>query len=204
VDGSFWEKLFVRYIMVGMTQERYNAIFLYLRTGRAVVDLETGNVKFPFSRNQKMTRKTDKHGYLVANMQFPDGTYKPVKLHQIVAVAGGMNPVGMTIDHVNGNKLDNRLCNLRVVSSTENIKLAWHEQHLMPVENRARNETSGRTKLKNVDVAHIKYLLQNGASVVKLAKEYGVAHSRISDIKNGKTWCDIQAEPYFGQISLFA
>lgn len=189
--------------MVGMSQERFDVILEYLRTGRVLVDLETGNIKLPFSHNSKDMKKPNKQGYLTVSMQFPDGTHKPVRIHQIVAVAGGLNPVGMTIDHINGNKLDNRFANLRVVTSAENTRLAWHEQHLASVENRARNENSGKTNLKNTDVAHIKWMLQNGASVVKLAKEYGVSHSRISEIKSGKTWVEIQAEPHFGQIPLF-
>ena len=190
--------------MVGMSQERFDAILDYLRTGRILVDLDTGSVKFPFSRNSKENKKPDKHGYLVISMQFPDGKYKPVKVHQIVAVAGGLNPVGMTIDHINGNKLDNRIANLRVVTCAENARLAWHEQHLASKENRARNENSGKTNFKNSDVAHIKWMLNNGASVVKIAKAYGVAHSRISEIKSGKTWVEIQPEPHFEEIALFA
>lgn len=188
--------------MVGMSQERFDVILEYLRKKRVLVDLEAGSVDFPLSRNSNKGKHIDR-GYLVASMQFPDGTYKPVKIHQIVAVAGGLNPVGMTIDHINGNKLDNRFANLRVVTGAENTRLAWHEQHLATKENRARNENSGKTNLKNTDVAHIKWMLQNGASVVKLAKEYGVSHSRISEIKSGKTWVEIKPEPHFGQIPLF-
>lgn len=189
--------------MVGMSLERYNVILEYLRTGRVLVDLATGNVKLPFSRNLKGERKTNKQGYLTVSLEFSDGTYKPVRVHQIVAVAGGLYPVGMTIDHINGVKTDNRLENLRVVTAAENSRLAWHEQHLSSVENRARNERSGKTHLKNVDVAHIKWMLNNGASVVKIAKAYGMAHSRISEIKSGKTWVEIQPEPHFEEITLF-
>ena len=190
--------------MVGMKLERYNVILDYLRTGRILVDLDTGSVKFPFSRNSKDTRKSKTNGYFTASLKFPDGTYKPVGIHQIVAVAGGLNPVGMTIDHINGNKLDNRLANLRVVTGAENARLAWHEQHLATKENRARNENSGKTNFKNIDVAHIKWMLNNGASVVKIAKAYGVAHSRISEIKSGKTWVEIEPKPHFEEITLFA
>lgn len=190
--------------MLGMSQERYDAIIDYLRTGKVVVNLETGSIEFPFARNSKGTKKPGKQGYLTVSMRFADGTLKPVKVHQIVAVAGGLNPVGMTIDHINGNKLDNRFANLRVVTNAENSWLAWHEQHLATKENRARNENSGKTNLKNVDVAHIKWMLNNGVGVMKIAKAYGVAHSRISEIKSGKTWVEIKAEPHFGQISLFA
>ena len=190
--------------MSGMSLERYNVILEYLRTGRVVVDLMTGNIKFPKLHNPTQKRKTDKRGgYLTAGMVFPNGKCKPVKVHQIVAVAGGLYPVGKTIDHINGIKTDNRFCNLRVLTSIENIKVAWHEQFLNTKQNRARNENSGKTHLKNVDVEHIKWMLQNGASVVELARQYGVAHSRISEIKQGRTWGNISAKAHFGQIELF-
>lgn len=43
---------------------------------------------------------------------------KPVYLHQIIFQ--GVVPPGMQIDHINRNKRDNRLCNLRVITRGEN------------------------------------------------------------------------------------
>ena len=177
-----------------MTQERYNVIRSYLDTGRVVANTETGAVFFPYSRNSKANRKTDHAGYLIASMEFPDGSFKPVKVHQIIAVAGGLNPVGKTIDHINGNKLDNRLSNLRVLTGSENSKAAWHEQGLSSIENRARNENSGKTNFSNKLVALIKYCLMCGGKVTHIAKILGCAHSRISEIKSGKTWKEIELD----------
>lgn len=177
-----------------MTQERYDVIRSYLDTGRCIANTETGAVFFPYSRNSKSTRKTDHEGYLTTSMEFPDGSFKPVKVHQIIAVAGGLNPVGQTIDHINGDHMDNRLSNLRVLTGSENSKAAWHEQGLSTKENRARNEDSGKTNFSNRLVALIKYCLLCGGKVTRIAKILGCAHSRISEIKSGKTWKEIELD----------
>ena len=177
-----------------MTRERYNVIRSYLDTGRVVANTETGAVFFPYSRNSKSARKTDHAGYLITSMEFPDGSFKPVKVHQIIAVAGGLDPVGKTIDHINGNKQDNRLINLRVLTGSENTLAAWHEQGLSSKENRARNENSGKTNFSNRLVTLIKYCLMCGGKVTHIAKILGCAHSRISEIKSGKTWKEIELD----------
>ena len=46
-----------------------------------------------------------------------DGKLIIVKMHQAVL---GKPPKGFEIDHINGNKLDNRKCNLRVVTHQQN------------------------------------------------------------------------------------
>lgn len=57
----------------------------------------------------------DMHGYLVA---FFNG--KIYKVHRLIwAIVHGEFPKGQ-IDHINGNRSDNRLCNLRVVTQQQN------------------------------------------------------------------------------------
>lgn len=177
--------------MAGMTQDRYDTIKRYLLCNRILVDKETGKITFPRSRNSKDETYINKYGYNVVSMEFSDGVYRPVGVHQIVAVAGGLNPVGNTIDHINGNKQDNRFCNLRVLTGSQNTKASWHEQGLATIENRARNENSGKTNFSNRLVALIKYCLSIGGSVMKISEIVGCSHSRISEIKSGKTWKEI-------------
>jgi hypothetical protein len=55
-------------------------------------------------------------GY-VARGYHEDGKLIIVKMHQAVL---GKPPKGFEIDHINGNKLDNRKCNLRVVTHQQN------------------------------------------------------------------------------------
>ena len=177
--------------MAGMSQERYSVIKRYIDEKRVICDLKMGTIEFPKSRNSKEIPYISKSGYARTTMLFDDGKYRPVGVHQIIAIAGGLNPVGKVIDHINGNKLDNRLCNLRILTGSENTLAAWHEQGLATKENRARNESSGKTNFSNRLVAMIKYCLAMGGSVTQIAMIVGCSHSRISDIKSGKTWKEI-------------
>lgn len=56
-------------------------------------------------------------GYAVRKPRKSDGAgEKQIRMHRVIAGT----PVGMTTDHINGDKLDNRKSNLRMATSAEN------------------------------------------------------------------------------------
>ena len=55
-------------------------------------------------------------GYIRRNFVDTQGRRRYELLHRLIVGA----PAGAVVDHVNGNTLDNRRCNLRVCSQTEN------------------------------------------------------------------------------------
>lgn len=58
----------------------------------------------------------DHYGYAVRN--FPRSLCKTrdIRMHRVILNA----PDGMTVDHINGNRLDNRRCNLRLATDAQN------------------------------------------------------------------------------------
>lgn len=60
--------------------------------------------------------------YSVRNSQRVDGKQMTILMHRVI-----MNPSDdMEIDHINGNGLDNRRCNLRVVTPRQNSQNRQH------------------------------------------------------------------------------
>jgi hypothetical protein len=54
--------------------------------------------------------------------------------------------------------------------------------------NKAKGEDHSNSKLNKIKVAEIKLRIALGEGIRKLGREFGVNHSVISDIKNGKAW----------------
>lgn len=109
---------------------------------------------------------------------FSNKKAKTVDVHRLVAEAFiGPRPKGMETMHINGIRYDNRLSNLRYGTNKENH-----------ISNYTYGATSGGGKLSIKDVLNIRQRLKNGEYGTTLAREYGVNHSAIYNVKLGKTF----------------
>lgn len=147
-----------------MKQVTYDHIVKNLQS--LEIDLEKGKVL------NRRACSSQRGGYLYCMVD-----YKNLYIHQIIAVAGGLNPVGNTVNHIDGNKLNNSFSNLEVMSLSDNVKESYRQ---------GLQETSRQTKLTDSQVIEIKTLLSKGNHLQKeIAEIYGVSKSTISQIKTG-------------------
>jgi hypothetical protein len=86
----------------------------------------TGQVR----RGEKVLKATNTTGYWVIRV-CNEGVASSLYVHRLIALAFIPNPENKEmIDHINRNKLDNRIENLRWVSRSENIINTTRREHL--------------------------------------------------------------------------
>ena len=132
-----------------------------IKSGDWIPSLDTGEV---YSNTKKGFLKTtvNHNGYLVIG--------KTTVSHIIWVAANGPVPYGMQIDHINGNKQDNRLCNLHLVTASENQVL-----------------TRGVLTFSQAQEIRKRYA-EGGITQRELAREYRVKPDTIRRIVNNKTY----------------
>lgn len=94
------------------------------------------------------------HGYYRLSLK-SNTKRKPITIHQLVAIAFlGHTPNGnkMVVDHINSNKVDNRLENLQIITQRENVfKDIKNKTSKYPGVSwdKSRNKWTSRFTLKN-------------------------------------------------------
>lgn len=127
---------------------------------------------------KQMPKKT---GYMCVNL-YKHSHMRTFLVHRIVASAFIANPDGKPeVNHINGNKHDNRVENLEWVSESENIRHSFVSLGKRPA--------SPNKKLTDNQVRQIRAM--SGAQK-DIAKQFGVSRSAIQLIKSGKTYKEIQ------------
>lgn len=88
------------------------------------------------------------------------------------------------INHKDGNKLNNHLDNMELVSIDENNRHALKNKlRIMP-----KGENNGRAKLTEKQVIEIKGLLNGGVKIVDITKRFNISQGVVSNIKAGRIW----------------
>ena len=135
------------------------------RTYRATFGLVTTKIRV-------LRPSEEKNGYRSIHLN-PGNVRKSI--HSVVAEAFyGPRPPGHDILHLNGNRADNRLENLRYGTRSENHRDCYNY-----------GSRQGPGKLYREQVFEIRKLLAQGVMQKEIAAKYGVNPSAIRDIKSG-------------------
>jgi len=73
---------------------------------------------FPCQHSWHVVGSDTKWLYAVCSFNSPACVPRVVSLHRLILSA----PRGLSVDHINGNTLDNRRCNLRFATNAENLR----------------------------------------------------------------------------------
>lgn len=131
-----------------------------IRSGEWIPSLDTGKI-YSTVKKGNLKEVLNSSGYLTVS-RFPVS-------HVIWIAANGPVPLGFQLDHINGNKKDNRLCNLRLVTAAENQLLT-------------------NAKLTFAQAEEIRRKYAEGCGVVQLSREYCCHCSVISRIIHNQSY----------------
>lgn len=143
--------------------------------------------------------KNTKTGRVLCLRRTHDGYYgvglfkqcvgKYFKVHRLVALAFIPNPDNLyAVDHINGNKFDNRVENLRWLSLADNNRV-YRKEQLTEEEKERRNDIN-RKKIICIETGEIY------KSITEAAKKFNVTNQSISACAHGrvKTSCGLHFE----------
>lgn len=151
------------------------------------VSPSTGNVYA--RRDGRPITATDSSGYINVHFRGPGGANLNEKAHRLVyeVVHGEITDPALEINHVNGDKKDNRIVNLELVTSSENQRHAFAIGLQLPL----RGTAHPRAKLSEDQAAEIYLLRDSERSANSVARDYGVTAGAVLHIWRDKTWTHV-------------
>lgn len=144
---------------------------MYKNTGYVIS--EEGQV---YSKAGDLMSFQIKNGYAYYEL-YIDGCVKRISGHSIIAECYlGERPMGMVINHKDGNKLNNRVSNLEYITPAENTKHA-HDTGLI-------KKGAGRPRLKPETISSIKEYRSKGYSKKEISVILNISEASVSKVKD--------------------
>lgn len=169
-----------------MTKDEF--IAWEISTGNIVVDTENGLV---YSTRTGGGRKAEEPillkgcetptGYLVVSLREKEDK-RQCRIHRIVWIAAhGIPPAGMTVDHIDNNKKNNRLDNLQLMTAVGNSMKA-HSDGIVGHKSKITEEQSNEI---------VTLYQEHAIPIRKLAEVYGISKSRVHQLIHRDDWTRI-------------
>lgn len=135
-------------------------------------------------RRKCILKPHPKNGYLAVNL-FKDGVCKHQYIHRLIAEAFIPNPNNLPeVNHIDGDKTNNRVGNLEWCSRRKNLEHAWSIGH------KCVGESHGCARLTEDDVRTIR-AMRGKASGLELARQFGIAQCTVSAIQLRRIWKEV-------------
>lgn len=135
--------------------------------------------------NKFLSFQYDKNGYVKVQMRSTDGKSHRYSVHRLVME--NFKPVDgmefLQVNHIDGDKTNNRLENLEWTTCQENIQHA--------IDHNLRATINGSAKLTPEQVIEIYRRANNGETNVTLGKEFGIHPDQVGRIKGKKSWKEV-------------
>lgn len=139
-------------------------------------------------RSQKFLKPVmSKAGYLTHSRSVTKGELSPT-VHRILAhcFLGGIED-GKVVNHKDGNKLNNSLDNLELVTYSQNSTHARDSGLIRKVP----SEENAMAKLSSDEVERLQRRLSQGRSNDEVGEEFGLHPRYVSLIRHGKRWPEL-------------
>lgn len=127
----------------------------------------------------------DQYGYITVAMS-AGGIRHTEFVHGLVAAAFiGPRPHGMEVNHKNGNKSDNRPCNLEYVTPSENARHAIRTGLAVP----RRGAENGNSKFTESTISALRSdHATKHWTLDELAAMYSMSKKSVQNITKGRSW----------------
>lgn len=144
-----------------------------------------GRVISTLRNNRTLKTQLSKKGYPRVRIT-SDRIKYTFNIHRLVAENFISNTENKsTINHKDGNKLNNHISNLEWMTNTENMRHAFDTG----IRKGLQGEDNTSAKLTEIQAKDIIFLLENtDARHWQISKMFNVSRSCITDINNNKTW----------------
>ena len=126
------------------------------------------------------------NGYQVVCL-YKNKKQKKLLVHRLIALTYIPNPLNLKeINHINGNKLDNRVDNLEWTTSKQNKEHAWKNGLYTH-----KGSNHYLAKLDERKIRKIRKLYKQGINGMKIAKLFNVSFGVIYGILRGEDWSHV-------------